>query len=397
MPSSDPLRIAYLDHRLIAPGRTFVHSEIRALRGLGHEVAAYTVRGSATDGDFDGHRLLDAGPLGLLRALLDHARTHPRRLLGALQLAARTSTPGLHGRARTLFHLLLAAELAHRLRVDRVDHLHNHSITSAAVALLASRLSGVPYSFTTHGPPEFDPPAHPRFDVHAEHAAFIVTISRVLQAELYRHVPTDKWDIIHVVRCGLEPEFLDQAPLPLVDTPELVCVARLNARKGHMLLLEVVARLNDDGVPIRLTLVGDGDLRPRIEATIRHRALDDKVELTGWEDAAGVRRRLAGARALVLPSFSEGLPVSVMEAFALGRPVVATAVGATGELVENGVTGWLVAPADVDALHAALTSVLNTPMGTLAAMGRAGAERVRERHDARREAQRLEALIRAAA
>jgi glycosyltransferase involved in cell wall biosynthesis len=114
-------------------------------------------------------------------------------------------------------------------------------------------------------------------------------------------------------------------------------------------------------------------------------------------NAAQVREAIQDARALVLPSFAEGLPVVVMEALALGRPVITTAVAGTPELVEPGVNGWLVAAGSVEALVPAMRAGLEAPPERLAEMGRRGAALVAERHDVSREAARLVELFRAAA
>ena len=102
---------------------------------------------------------------------------------------------------------------------------------------------------------------------------------------------------------------------------------------------------------------------------------------------------MAASRALVLPSFIEGIPVVLMEAMAVGRPVISTFVGGIPELVENGVHGWLVPAGSVDALAAALERVLTAPPAELEQIGRAGAERVRLQHDAATEARRLLRLM----
>src|SRR5439155_12721704 len=112
---------------------------------------------------------------------------------------------------------------------------------------------------------------------------------------------------------------------------------------------------------------------------------------------AAVRREIESARGLVLPSFAEGLPVVLMEAMALGRPVVATYAAGIPELVRAGAHGWLVPAGSVEDLAAALRELLTTPPERLAVMGKAGAARVAERHDVAHEAGKLAALFRAAA
>jgi glycosyltransferase involved in cell wall biosynthesis len=156
-----------------------------------------------------------------------------------------------------------------------------------------------------------------------------------------------------------------------------------------MLLVEAAHCLAREGKEFEIVLVGDGDQRAGLEEKIRVLGLGARVFLRGWMDGAGVRREIADARALVLPSFAEGLPVVLMEALAMGRPVVSTYVAGIPELVRPGVNGWLVSAGSVDALVASLREALDAPVPRLEELGRAGRAMVAERHDAGREAARL--------
>jgi len=141
-------------------------------------------------------------------------------------------------------------------------------------------------------------------------------------------------------------------------------------------------------------LAGDGELRADIEALIERYKLRDRVRITGWISGARVREEVLAARALVLPSFAEGLPVVLMEAMALQRPVISTYVAGTPELVIPGEHGWLVPAGDVDALTQAVRACLDAPADVLKRMGEAAHQRVLERHDANRETAKLAALFR---
>ena len=135
------------------------------------------------------------------------------------------------------------------------------------------------------------------------------------------------WPRIHVVRCGIGESFRSAAHSALRDVSRFVCVARLVEQKGHLLLIEAIERLKNDGINVELDLVGDGPLRAEIESAIRKAALEDRVHLLGWKNSEEVRELIESSRAVVLASFAEGLPVSLMEAMALARPVIATQVG----------------------------------------------------------------------
>jgi glycosyltransferase involved in cell wall biosynthesis len=121
--------------------------------------------------------------------------------------------------------------------------------------------------------------------------------------------------------------------------------------------------------------------------------LQDHIEITGWASNSEVQQHILASRAMVLPSFAEGLPVVVMEALALSRPVISTYVAGIPELVEPDTCGWLVPPGSVEALTAAMRAALQLPVEKLEQMGRAGAERVAQRHDAALEASKLAVLF----
>ncbi|MEO6435282.1 MAG: glycosyltransferase, partial [Tepidisphaeraceae bacterium] len=138
---------------------------------------------------------------------------------------------------------------------------------------------------------------------------------------------------------------------------------------------------------------GDGVMRPELERLIAQLNLKDHVRLAGWMSNDQVRAEILASRAMVLPSFAEGLPLVIMEALALHRPVLSTYVAGIPELVTPGICGWLVPPGSTDELTAALRDVLTAPVERLAEMGRAGAQRVAERHDVEKEAAKLAALF----
>ena len=157
--------------------------------------------------------------------------------------------------------------------------------------------------------------------------------------------------------------------------------------------MEAAQRLHDLGVPCEIVLVGDGPFRERVENAIRRAGLQNAITVIGWASGERVKAEIMAARALVLPSFSENLPVVIMEAMALGRPVISTYVAGIPELVEPGATGWLAPAGDEIALADAMRGILEAPVGQLANMGAAGRLRVIERHDSAKEAGKLKKLF----
>ena len=147
---------------------------------------------------------------------------------------------------------------------------------------------------------------------------------------------------------------------------------------------------------LRLTLVGDGELRSQIKELVAKFGLGPRISLIGWQDERGVRAAIDTAQALILPSFAEGLPMVLMEAMAAGRPVIATAIAGVPELVTRE-AGWTVPAGDAMALATAIHALSQMPPDRLAEMGRAARARVMERHDIDQLASQLAGHFREAA
>jgi len=395
-------RIAYLTSQYPAASHSFVRREIHAVERTGVEVLRFSVRRPAADLPDPADRreaaatrvVLAQGAGRLMAATLATVLRRPRAFAGALMLTLQAAQRYPAGAVRHLAYLMEACWLSRELA--GVRHLHAHFGTNpAAVARLVHRLTGLPYSFTVHGPDEFDAPREYDLPGKIADARAVVAISSFGRSQLMRWSDPAHWGKLAVVRCGVDALFTDEPPVGDRAAPQLACVARLSAQKGLPLLIDAAARLVRDGVDFRLVLVGDGELRAELEARIAQAGLDGRVSITGMVAADVVRRVLLESRAMVLPSFAEGLPVVIMESLALGTPVVVSAIAGTPELVD-GECGWLVPAGDVDALADAMRAVLATDAGTLARMGAVGRARVLEMHDAARNGAQLARLVGAA-
>ncbi len=394
--------VAYLVNQYPHVSHSFIRREIAGLEASGITVLRFSVRRSpaalvdpADQAEQKRTEVLLAGAaVGLPAALLWVAVTRPQCWLRAAWLALRMGWRSHEAGLRHLVYLAEACVLVRRLRRAEVRHLHAHFGTnSTTVALLAHVLGGPPYSFTVHGPEEFDRPESLSLREKIERAAFVAAVSEFGRSQLFRWCDPSHWCKVQVVRCGVDAAFLQAGATPIPPTNRLVCVGRLCEQKGQLRLLEALRQLASSGVPFEMVLAGDGPMRVEAERAIARLGLGRQVQITGWISNATVRKHILDARALVLPSFAEGLPVVIMEALALGRPVVSSSVAGIPELVENGVNGWLVAAGSVEALTAALRQVLEAPVERLAEMGRVGASRVAALHDAAREAARLGRLF----
>jgi colanic acid/amylovoran biosynthesis glycosyltransferase len=134
-------------------------------------------------------------------------------------------------------------------------------------------------------------------------------------------------------------------------------------------------------------------MRPLVEEAIRNGGLEDNISITGWVNGERVKSEIIAARALVLPSFSENMPVVIMEAMALGRPVISTYIAGIPELVRPEETGWLVPAGDEVELAEAMRVALAAPVERLATMGLAARARVVERHDVHKEVMKIKNLF----
>jgi glycosyltransferase involved in cell wall biosynthesis len=400
------MKIAYVVNTYPRPSHSFIRREIAALERQGITVLRFAMRGDRAalvdPDDIAEHarteRVLDAGAA---RLALDLARAlrGPGRFVRALRLALAAGKrgsggdPGTGGRARHLIYLAEAAYLVRRCQTLGADHIHAHFGTnSATVAMLAHVLGGPRYSFTVHGPEEFDAPRALSLGTKIEQAAFAVAISSFGRSQLMRWARFADWPKVQVVHCGIDPaRFATPTPVP-AGPGRMVAIGRLSEQKGQMLLIEALALARQQAPGLHLTLVGDGELRAQIEAAIASANLSANVTLTGWLDEAGVRDALAHAHALVLPSFAEGLPMVAMEAMAAARPVIATMVAGIPELVTPE-TGWLVPAGDVTALARAMVTLAATPSDRLTAMGAQARARALARHDIDAEAARLAILF----
>jgi glycosyltransferase involved in cell wall biosynthesis len=397
-----PIKVAYLVNLYPKISHSFIRREIQALEAQGVVVHRYAIR-RADEPLVDAEDrkelakttiLLEFGAPRLLLSAVRTVATHPLRFLRTLALAVRTGIGSDRGLLRHLIYVVEACALFELLGRDPVDHVHAHFGTNAtAVAMYCGELGGPGYSFTAHGTESFESPQRIRLGLKVSRARFAVAVCEYGRRQLVASWPGIDESKVHVIRCGLDEAFIAEPTSPGIRGNQLTVVGRLSPEKGHRVLLEAAKRLHRDGVDFRIVLVGDGELRAEIEHRIASAGLGDCIEIAGWQDSAGVRSALEKTRALVLASFGEGLPVVIMEAMAMCRPVVSTDVGGISELVREGETGWLAPPGDPEQLAEAMKRALQSTGETLAEMGARGRELVFRMHDVRREAQKLRGLF----
>jgi len=384
------MTLAYLINQYPGVSHTFIRREIEAMERRGVAVARFAVRASAhgliADEDrreaAKTRRIVGAGASALVAAMAASALVRPLGAAAALADAVRLGAGSDAGLFRHLLYFGEAMALAGWLRRDAITHLHAHFGTnSATVAMLAARINGARFSMTVHGPEEFDRAPKIALAEKIRRASFVAAVSSYGRSQLRRLVEPDHWDKIVIVPCGVDTSFHQGQPAPITAPNRFVTVARLSEQKGILTLLDAAALLKRAGRRFSLTIIGDGDLRAAVEAAIKAGDLGADVHLAGWRTPDEVRRAIEDAGVFVLPSYAEGLPVSIMEAMSLARPVISTFIAGIPELVIDGENGWLVPASDAEALANAMASACDRSVAELSAMGARGRLRALARHD----------------
>jgi len=224
----------------------------------------------------------------------------------------------------------------------------------------------------------------------------VAAITHFCRSQLIWFAGHDSAAKIQVMRCGIDVEAHAVAPPITPDNQTFVCLGRLCPQKGQAMLPAIVARLRKGFPGVKLVLIGGGDLQETIEAEIARHGVGDAITLTGYMRQANALKHVANARALLLPSAAEGLPIVIMEAMALGRPVVSTPVAGIPELVRDDESGLLVPAGDAGALADALARLAGDP-ALAARLAAGGRRRIESDFALARNVEQLAALFAGAA
>lgn len=394
-------RLLYLTSEYPHISHTFIRREIQGLEARGYEILRVSIHpGLSNVTKEDEHeakitQILLGGPkLNMAHLVVKGLFFSKLRIFKALSETFLYGRVGFRGPLRQIAYLLEALALLAICRERVIDHIHVHFGTNpATVAHLSKLLGGPTYSLTVHGPVEFDQPHSQRLGIKCDAALFTLAISSYCRSQLYRWVSVEAWRSLHIVGCSVGEEWFDASrPIP-AESKEIVAIGRLDEQKGQLLLVDALADALAKGADLSLAIIGDGPFRSRIQVRIDELGLNRRIKLMGWADAELIRSQLTAARALVLPSFAEGLPVVIMESMALQRPVIASRIAGIPELVRDGKEGWLITPGDRDALAESLIRLSTTSVAALDAMGRAAQDRVRERHHTGRIVEKIDELF----
>jgi glycosyltransferase involved in cell wall biosynthesis len=250
---------------------------------------------------------------------------------------------------------------------------------------------------TVHGSNEFYDVARERLAEKVAAARFVVCVSDFTRSQLMRTVAEEHWPKLRVVHCGVDPRVFDADPARHAAGEagrlRVLVVARLVQGKGHALLLEAIAALARRGVDVHLDVVGDGPKHAALARIATRLGVTQLVTFRGSIGQDDIREEYRRSDVFCLPSFAEGVPVVLMEAMAMGLPVVASDIMGIPELVEDGVSGFLVRPGRADTLVDALAALAAEP-ALRAAMGASGRRRVLAAFNVDRSARELEGILR---
>lgn len=361
-------KIAYLLHRFPEITDTFIKREIRSLQRSGTSVqviAVWKPGPSDTTPETmeqwaaETHFVLPRSLPSIVGILLISLVRSPIGMASTLRLALSTSRPGLQGLLYQLIYFVEAVLAADIIRRNGIDHVHNHiGDQSGTITMLAAHLAGIGYSITFHGWPVFFDAKYHRVKEKVLGARFCRAISYFCRSQLMMFSECDDAKKFKVVHCGLSlDKYHYRAPRETVR--RLFCAARLSPQKGHAFLILAMKILVDQGHDLELRLAGDGVRRQQLTNLARELGIAERVHFLGFLSEDEVVRELQDCDLFVLPSFVEGLPVSVMEAMAIGVPVISTNIAGTSELVEDGRSGLLVRPSDPQALAGAIVRMKN--------------------------------------
>jgi colanic acid/amylovoran biosynthesis glycosyltransferase len=340
---------------------TFLGPEARELVRQGVQVTVVPVRPRGPLTTADAAMLTVRKPLldlDIAWSALAEAVRSPAAVAAALTLLFRRPAPKVL--LRNLAAFPKALWLARVARRWPADHIHAHwAGPPSTVALIASRLSGVPWSFTAH---VADIEANNLLREKIESATFVRFIGRSMMDIARRLAPgsdESTWRLLHL---GIDLPPARDTPPHLNRPHVLLATAHFVSFKDHVTLVEATAELIREGFELEVWLAGSGPLRAEVERRVRERGLDHVVRFHGFVPNSQVLEWLARGQVdvVVLPSFMEGIPFSLVEALAHGVPAVASDVGAVAELVGDG-CGELVPTRDPRALADAVARLLRSP------------------------------------
>lgn len=358
-------RIAYFCNPYPAISHTFIFREIASLRAEGLEIFTATVdypldllKMTAAE-QAEGRQTLVLKNNKVLKILLQSIvllLASPAGFWRMVRRACSFCFTGPKNPVKAAGYLAEAVILLTWLRKNGISHIHEHFANpTALVAMLCREYGGISYSLSIHGPDIFYQVDTAMLAAKVADAAFVRCISHYCRSQIMRITAHEKWQDAHIVRCGVNPDVYRPSGDTHNSAPRFLCVGRLCPAKGQHLLLEACALLGKQGLSFSLVFVGDGPDRQSLQDLCKVLDLDPVVTFRGALGQDEVQEEYRRADIFVLPSFAEGVPVVLMEAMAMAKPVVSTRITGIPELIDDQVDGLLAVPGDVQDLAVKLT------------------------------------------
>ena len=391
--------IAYLTTGYPSPSHTFIQREIHELERQGIAIFPISINKVGANellselDRSDAQRTFTIKQTSPLRAVVAAARftlSSPKAVIEVFGLIVKLGITDLKGFLWHLFQLVEAMLVVRECERRDVTHIHAHfGEVPATIAWFAAELgrrrsatSVQTWSVTVHGWREFTNENAAMLGQKMRSATFVAAISDFTRAQLMRIAGVaHSADHFSVVRCGLPMgDYPFEPRAELGDVPTVLMTARLADEKGHLILLEALAALRRAGTPMRAVFIGSGPEAELLADATTRLDLSNLVAWMGAQPPSVVHEQLQACDIFCLPSFAEGLPVVLMEAMAVGRPVITTYISGIPELVENNVTGLVLPAGRADLLADALLRLVND--GELRAqLVKAGRTRVEAMHN----------------
>jgi colanic acid/amylovoran biosynthesis glycosyltransferase len=405
-PESTPIRLAYLVSEYPAISHTFILREVKNLRIANFEIWPASINSphqpvaamAADDRDEVAKTfyIKKVGAMGAARAHLKTLLKRPVAYFRGVAFALSLGGLDLRELLYSIFYFVEAVILGDWMEEHELTHVHVHFANPAStVAMIASQVFAVGFSFTVHGPDEFYDVRGQRLSEKIEKASFVLCIGDFARSQLMKVSPVSNWSKFELAPLGVDIAVFDKRPPRSVGGPfRILCVGRLVPSKGQHILIAAIDDLIQEGRNIRLKFIGDGPDRVSLDGEVNRRGLGEYVTFEGSVNQDRIRQFYREADAFALASFAEGIPVVLMEAMAMEIPCVSTMITGIPELIRNETDGLLVMPSDHRALADSIGRLIDDE--TLRyRLGQAGRRRVAEKYDLDKNIERLSHLFKA--
>jgi len=391
MSSQKAMRIAYFAEIFPSKSETWIHHEIDQLRALGCEVRVFATHPKPTSlaeelkHFAEGTIYLPDQERPLAQALRVLVKSS---LLTPVIKGFFTDAPVLRLKVQILRDLLLTGFLFPHVRRFKPDILFAHFGGSRTnIAMFHSLLTGNPFAFKMHAADVFTRVA--MFRIKSALAEWVGTISRFNIDFMRKSYPDIDASRFTIHKCGLPLSIFAYAPKSTLSSPpSLVSVGRMVRTKGFDVLIRASYEMKRRGLTHNLVIIGDGPQRPELEGLVDSLGLRDTIRLPGYCSPGDVQRALREADAFVLPvvwdpilNIPEGVPVALMEAMAVGLPVVSARTAGIPELINDGITGFLAKPGDAADLATVIGRLFELSDSERVKIAQAAREKIVADHD----------------